>query len=68
MKKKLLPHQFPDSRSKHQVNVKLSNRSMTKLIDLHRCFGEEQAISTLAADILELAIAQAHNDLPLYME
>ena len=38
---------------------------MTKLIDLHRCFGEEQAIST---DILELAIAQAHNDLPLYME
>ena len=41
---------------------------MTKLIDLHRCFGEEQAISTLAADILELAIAQAHNDLPLYME
>ena len=68
MRKKLTRKSFSDSLSKHQFMLAISESTMEKLLDIHRCHGIEQEIGVLAGDIFEFSVAKHHADLPIFSD
>ena len=66
MKRKKLVQQHVDERRHNQIILYMSDTTLNKLEDIHRCLELDQTVSQLAADLFERAIAKDHKDMPTY--
>ena len=66
MQRKKIIKDHIDERRLNQLILYMSDTTLQKLEDIHRCLELDQTVAQLAADLFERAIAKDHKDMPTY--